>query len=438
MKIELPQVGESVTEGVIGKWLKTVGDQVEKFDPLVEIVTDKVAMELPSPVSGILREIMASEGETVLMGSVIADIDSDENQTPPPATKLSQSVGHADPSKDQIGTTGVLLKGVAPVGPTGSGRSQPVVENRPTTKNGRYSPAVLRLAEANEVDLSLITGSGRNERITRKDVQAFIDSRSGLSQQPTGQSVSKIQDSERRLNNRTSEFAEEQRISLSPVRKIIAANMVKSATLIPQAWSLVEVDVSNMVARRQSTRDNFRQREGVNITYLPFVIKAVAESLKENPLLNSSWGEDCIIMKRRINVGIAVAARDGLVVPVIHDADNFSIAGLALKIEDISNRARNGNLTVEDVHSGTFTVNNTGVLGSLASQPLVNYPQAAIMTTEAIVRRPVVVGDGISIRSMMNICLTFDHRIMDGQQASRFNMDVKSKLESLNENSPIY
>ena len=193
-----------------------------------------------------------------------------------------------------------------------------------------------------------------------------------------------------------------------------------------------------MVARRQSTRDNFRQREGVNITYLPFVIKAVAESLKENPLLNSSWGEDCIIMKRRINVGIAVAARDGLVVPVIHDADNFSIAGLALKIEDISNRARNGNLTVEDVHSGTFTVNNTGVLGSLASQPLVNYPQAAIMTTEAIVRRPVVVGDGISIRSMMNICLTFDHRIMDGQQASRFNMDVKSKLESLNENSPIY
>jgi len=163
MKIELPQVGESVTEGVIGKWLKTVGDQVEKFDPLVEIVTDKVAMELPSPVSGILREIMASEGETVLMGSVIADIDSDENQTPPPATKLSQSVGHADPSKDQIGTTGVLLKGVAPVGPTGSGRSQPAVENKPTTKNGRYSPAVLRLAEANEVDLSLITGSGRND-----------------------------------------------------------------------------------------------------------------------------------------------------------------------------------------------------------------------------------------------------------------------------------
>ena len=178
--------------------------------------------------------------------------------------------------------------------------------------------------------------------------------------------------------------------------------------------------------------------ESGHVQVLPFVIKAVAESLKGNPLLNSSWGEDCIIMKRRINIGIAVAAKDGLVVPVIHNADTLSIAGLALKLEDISSRARDGNLTMEEVQGGTFTVNNTGVLGSMASQPLVNYPQAAVMTTEAIVRRPIVVGDGISIRSIMNICLSFDHRIMDGQEASGFNMDVKNKLESLNENTSIY
>ena len=219
---------------------------------------------------------------------------------------------------------------------------------------------------------------------------------------------------------------------------MIASNMVKSANLIPQAWSLVEVDVSGMVSRRQSIRKEFKQREGINITYLPFVIKAVAESLKENPLLNSSWGEDSIIMKRRINIGIAIATKTGLVVPVIHDADTLSIAGLARSVEDISTRSREGTLTVDDVRGGTFTVNNTGVLGSVASQPLVNYPQAAIMTTEAIVKRPVIVADAIAIRSMMNICLSFDHRIMDGQEVGEFNIAVKRRLEVVDSNTPVY
>ena len=214
--------------------------------------------------------------------------------------------------------------------------------------------------------------------------------------------------------------------------------MTKSATLIPQAWSLVEVDVNSLVELRNKVKEDFQKREKVNLTYLPFVLKAVSESLKEIPLLNSSWDEDSIILKRQINLGIAVAAPDGLIVPVIENADTLSISGLAHKLDDLTTRAREGKLTVSDVQSGTFTVNNTGALGSIASQPLVNYPQAGIITTEAIVKRPVVVNDAIAIRSIMNICLSFDHRIVDGEQASGFNKSVKDRLESINLNTQIF
>ena len=219
---------------------------------------------------------------------------------------------------------------------------------------------------------------------------------------------------------------------------MIARNMVRSASEIPQAWTLVEADVSGLAARRRAARDEFRQREGVNITYLPFIMKAVAESLKENPLLNSSWDDDAIIYKRRINIGIAAAAPDGLVVPVVHDADTLSVAGLARKIADLTERARGGGLTLDDVQGGTFTLNNTGALGSVLSQPLVNYPQAAILTTEAIVKRPVVVGDGIAIRSMMNLCMSFDHRIMDGAEASAFINAVKRRIEAIGPDTGLY
>ena len=254
--------------------------------------------------------------------------------------------------------------------------------------------------------------------MTLKDVRSFVeqDEQAVASPEPSSEAPPPV--------------ADEERVPLSPVRRMIAANMVKSASEIPQAWTLVEADVTGLVARRQAVRADFQQREGINITYLPFVMKAVAESLKENPLLNSSWDGDAIIYKRRINIGIAAAAPDGLVVPVVHDADTLSIAGLAKKIDDLVGRARRGKLDLEDVQGGTFTLNNTGALGSVLSQPLVNYPQAAILTTEAIVKRPAIVGDGIAIRSMMNLCMSFDHRIMDGAEASAFINAVKQRLES--------
>ena len=431
MIIELPQVGESISEGVIGKWLKNVGDSVEKFDPLVEIITDKVAMELPSPISGILKEIIVAEGQTVPIGAEIANIESEHDNdvsAPPELSIESQYAG------TQIGTTGELLKNTAPVGPTGSGGpiatddkvEKPSESSEKLTRTNNFiSPVVARVAEKNNVDLSKVVGTGKNGRITKKDVQSYIGN--------TNNEPKEIPDksNEDPLNGQS-------RQNISPIRKIIATNMVKSATLIPQAWTLTEVDVTGIVNLRQSIKENFLQQEGINITYLPFVLKAVAQSLKTNPLLNSSWQEDHIIINRKINIGIAASTDDGLVVPVIHDSDTLSITGLAQKVDELTKKSREGNLAIEDVSGGTFTLNNTGVLGSIASQPLVNYPQAAIMTTEAITKRPMVVNDGIAIRSMMNICLSFDHRIMDGKEAGAFNSDVKQILESINTGTQIY
>ena len=431
MIIELPQVGESISEGVIGKWLKNVGDSVEKFDPLVEIITDKVAMELPSPISGILKEIIVAEGQTVPIGAEIANIESEHDNdvsAPPELSIESQSAG------TQIGTTGELLKNTAPVGPTGSGGpiatddkvEKPSESSEKLTRTNNFiSPVVARVAEKNNVDLSKVVGTGKNGRITKKDVQSYIGNTNNEPKEILDKS------NEDPLNGQS-------RQNISPIRKIIATNMVKSATLIPQAWTLTEVDVTGIVNLRQSIKEKFLQQEGINITYLPFVLKAVAQSLKTNPLLNSSWQEDHIIINRKINIGIAASTDDGLVVPVIHDSDTLSITGLAQKVDELTKKSREGNLAIEDVSGGTFTLNNTGVLGSIASQPLVNYPQAAIMTTEAITKRPMVVNDGIAIRSMMNICLSFDHRIMDGKEAGAFNSDVKQILGSINTGTQIY
>ncbi len=257
-------------------------------------------------------------------------------------------------------------------------------------------------------------------RVTRKDVQGYIDSAG-----------------ERTAEPEPTVGADEERVPLTPVRRMIADNMVKSSTQIPQAWSIVEVDVTGLVRCRESLKDGFQQREGINLTYLPFVLTVLAESLKEHPLLNSSWDGDAIIVKRRINIGIAAAAPDGLVVPVIHDTDSLSITGLARAVHDLTTRARQGKLALSDVQGGTFTLNNTGPLGSVMSRPLVNYPQAAILATEAIVRRPVVVNDAVAIRSMMNVCLTFDHRVMDGAEAGAFTRAVKQRLEAIGPETEI-
>ncbi len=452
--VELPHVGESVVEGTIGKWLKQPGDKLERFEPMVEVITDKVTMEVPSPVNGSLLQILAQEGETLPMGAPIAEvesIDAVESERPVVATPAaSASTEQAAP----VGTIGYLVKDVRPVGPTGGdGASEmaplapdaaPQTTPRPTPMpaavasshapggTARLSPAVRRLALEHNLDLSQVTGTGLGGRITREDVLRYAESKDARSAAVPAAAQAPI------TPTPTSSEADEQHVPLTPVRRMIAEAMVRSVTQIPHAWSTVEVDVTNLVALRNQIRTDFEQREGIDLTYLPFAVKAVVASLKEHPTLNAAWGGDKIILKRRINLGIAVAAPQGLIVPVIHDADRLSVAGLASVMSDLVQRARQNKLTVSDVEGGTFTLNNTGALGSTTSYPIINYPQAAILTTEAIQKRPVVRDDAIAIRSMMNICMSFDHRINDGAESGAFLRAVKSRLEAIGPGTSIY
>ena len=424
--VELPHVGESVVEGTIGKWLKQPGDKVERYEPLVEVVTDKVTMEVPSPVSGSLSKILAEEGETVPMGAPLAEIETSESARPNIQESLPQ---------DTISTTGFLISDGKPVGPTGGGGSDDEAAATTGAEGPpRVSPAVRRLAQENNVDISRLLGTGVNGRITRQDVLehiALIEGNDSLNSHISSTN------SPVNLNNDGRDNAPDEHKQLTPVRKQIAEAMVRSVNQIPHAWSIVEVDVSGLVTRRSALRAEFDKQNGVGLTYLPFFMKVVAESLRENPTLNASWAGDKIIIKRRINLGIAVAGPIGLVVPVVHDADRLSISGLALALNDLIQRTKQNKLRIEDVQDGTFTLNNTGALGSIASQPIINYPQAAILTTEVIQKRPVVINDGIAVRSMVNLCMSFDHRINDGAEASAFLRSVKDRLERIGSDTGI-
>ncbi|MCH7606885.1 MAG: 2-oxo acid dehydrogenase subunit E2, partial [Chloroflexi bacterium] len=358
--IELPHVGESVVEGTIGKWLKQPGDTVERYEPLVEVITDKVTMEVPSPVSGSLLRVLAEEGETIPMGAPIAEIETDEAlpATPPPPTpelvtlpaepQSAQPQSAQPQSNDRASTIGYLVKDARPVGPTGGGpppeESSEPAEAAPEAV--RLSPAVRRLVQEHGIDVAQLQGTGMGGRITRGDVLKFIES-GPVPAAPVAAPVPAAGPASER---------EDEHIPLTPVRRMIAEAMVRSVTEIPHAWSTVEVDVTGLVALRAQVRSDFELREGVDLTYLPFVVKAVVESLKEHPTLNATWGGDKIILKKRINLGIAVAAPEGLMVPVIHDADRMSIAGLARAVRDLAQRARQRKLTLADVQGGTFTL----------------------------------------------------------------------------------
>jgi 2-oxoisovalerate dehydrogenase E2 component (dihydrolipoyl transacylase) len=461
--IDLPQVGETTTEGTIQKWLKKPGDKVAKYDPLVEVETDKVTMEFPSPMNGTLGAILVEEGSTVQMGAPICEMETEEvfptSQAPgslspaqqPLAVPLNEQSFRPSPSivGGLIEQKGELF-GLFGMGPAGgvatSTQEEPPVQNAEAStlpsadtatpsprvnRNVRLSPVVQKLAAEHDVsfeELSRLNGSGLSGRVTKIDLLKYIERRSTV---PASQIVESPQPEAKEL--RTNET----RVPLSNIRRRIAENMTR-ALEIPVAWSLTEVDVTGMVKLRQQVKEEFKRQEGIDLTYLPFAVQAVVQAIKENPLLNSRWGNDHIALLHRINIGIAVAAAKGLVVPVIHNADQYSIAGLARAISEIVQRAREDKLRLEDIQGGTFTFNNTGALGTVASQPIINHPQVAILTTEAIVRRPVVIGEGIFIRSMMNVCLSFDHRVMDGNDAVSFLQDVKRRLEAIDDRTIIY
>ena len=440
IEVRLPQVGESVTEAVIGKWLKKPGDHVARFDQIVEVVTDKVSMEFPSPQAGTITRIVQVEGATVPMGAVIAEMEPDEAER---IDRVGRIVADAN-----VGPTGGVFadaSGATPGGgPVAAARASAAQTPRstssgppgaPATTGGgapRLSPVVVNLANQHGIDLSKLSGTGAGGRITKQDVMAAVAARetNGGVGHP-GQAVQS--DDTPAASTRTIDG--DRIVDPSPVRKIIAARMVRSATEIPHAWTAIEVDVSGMVACRAALRDEFRQRHRADLSYVAFSVHATAAALKANPMVNSTWENGRIRVRGKVNIGVAVAAPQGLVVPVLHDADRLTIAGIALALEPLVERARTDRLTTGDVRDGTFTLNNTGALGSVLGKAIINYPQAAILNTEAIVKRPVVVtgagGDEIVVRPIMNLTLSFDHRVLDGADASRFILDVRRRIEEI-------
>jgi 2-oxoisovalerate dehydrogenase E2 component (dihydrolipoyl transacylase) len=408
--VTMPQLGESITEGTIARWLKKVGDPVKKYESLVEVITDKVNAEVPAPVAGVLKEIRVQEGTTVTVGTEICVIEESV-----PATVSSAAPKPSAPSREE----------------------QPAHTATPPTRNGgeeahgRLSPAVRTLADEQGIgddELAKIQGTGIGGRISKRDLQDYIERRgAGAGKAPAVQAPT------------AALRAGDEVIPLSPIRRSIATHMVKSKQTTPHAWTVAEVDMTNVVRFRRSVKESFKQREGVDLTYLPIVIKGVVEQLKDNPRLNASWGEDKIVVHHDFNIGIAVSIDDGLVVPVIHRADKLSIAALAKATDDLARRARAQKLTLPDVQGGTFTVNNPGTFGNILSYAIINSPEAAILSMEAIVKRPVVLdGDAIAVRSMMNLCLSFDHRVMDGANAARFLQGLRRWLEGVSDQLPLY
>lgn len=404
----MPQLGESVTEGTINHWFVKEGEAVNKYDPIAEVLTDKVTAEIPSLFSGKITKIIATVGEAIPVGELICYIEVENEH-------VAENESKSTPNKEYE------LK------------EKPQTKSVKQINKHRFSPAVLKLAQEHDIELSNVQGTGNGGRITRKDVLAYIE-RTKQQKLASNSDVSDavIPQEEKKIEKQATDIE----IPLSGIRKAIASNTVRSVQEIPHGWMMVEADVTNLVAYRDKIKTDFKQQEGFNLTYFSFFIKAVVEALKEFPELNSMWAEDKIIQKKDINISIAVASGDVLFTPVIKNADEKSIKGIAKEVYELAQKARSGTLTREDVEGGTFTVNNTGVFGSVQSMGIINYPQAAILQVESIVKRPVVAENGMmGPRDMVNLCLSLDHRVLDGLVSGLFLKAVKEKVESMNENN---
>ena len=414
-ELKMPKLGESVTEGTIGKWLKQPGDKVEKYDLLVEVQTDKVNTEIPSPVAGTLKDVKVKEGDTVPIGTLLATFETADVAEPgadrPPAAPTPQAPPAARSAPAQ-------------------GSSSAAVATAPSSNGDiRATPVVRKLATEHGVDLERVQGTGLNARVTRQDVEQFIAQLQSQPQarQQAPRAAAAVQP------EMPPALAADEVTPLTQMRKAIANAMVTSKTTIPHAAAMMEIDWTNVAKFRESVRESFKSREGYELTYLPFAIKAVTIALRRHPFVNAKWTDQGILKVRAISLGIAISLGDeGLVVPVIKNADDLSITGIARAVRDLATRARGKKLTMQDFEGGTFTVNNGGTLGTYLSYPIVNPGQAAIMTTESIGKRVVALDDDtIGIRTMGNVVLSFDHRIMDGATAAAFLKDVKAWIQGV-------
>jgi 2-oxoisovalerate dehydrogenase E2 component (dihydrolipoyl transacylase) len=454
MTITMPQLGETVTEGTVAQWLKQVGDSVEKYEAFVEVSTDKVNAEVPAPVSGIIRELIVKEGETVPTGAPIAIIDEVALDARTPTEQIAalhsdrivQRAEAVHQGSDEPVPGGNLGIAGAPAF-TSNGTSSNGKPHGGAPANGlRVSPAVRRLAREHAVDYGAVHGTGANGRVTANDILAAAkagpsaaaaalinaDQAEYLASAaaPPAPTPAAAPPSGGRPTYATA--APGDVIPLTQARKIIAQRMVESKHTAPHAWTMVEVDVTNVWKWRARERDGFEQTYGVKLTLLPFFIRAVVEALAGYPLMNASYTEAGIVVHKAANIGLAVAAGGSLIVPVVRNADQLSITGIALAAGALIEKARRNKLGADDLSGGTFTVNNTGANGSVLSAPILVPGQTGIVTMEAVVKRPVVRDDdAIAVRSMMNVCMSLDHRTVDGAIASGFLADLKRRLEAM-------
>ncbi|MGH7410287.1 MAG: dihydrolipoamide acetyltransferase family protein [Candidatus Methylomirabilis sp.] len=396
MKIEvvMPQMGESVAEGTVVTWLKKAGEAVAKDEPLVAISTDKVDIEIPSPGAGILSTILVHEGQSVPIGAVLGYLGE---------AVAIEAVRPSSPTAENTASRAKDAAGASPAIPR---------------QEAWYSPSVLHLAKEHGVELAQVRGTGSGGRVTRKDVLDYSGQRSTapvppphMSPQPSGPP------------------AEDQLLPISHLRKAIAENMVRSKQTAPHVTQIHEVDVTTIARYREANKEAFSQRNGVHLTFLPFVVKAAVDALKAHPLLNASYADEGIVVKKALNIGIAVSLEDGLIVPVLREADTKSFVALAKEAADLATRAREKRLSPEEVQRGTFTVNNLGAFGALIGTPILVQPQVGILGFGRVVKRPVVIDDTIAIRSMAYLCLSYDHRLIDGAYAGAFLNRVQADLE---------
>jgi 2-oxoisovalerate dehydrogenase E2 component (dihydrolipoyl transacylase) len=453
----MPQLGESVAEGTIGRWLKKVGDPVEKYEPLVEVITDKVNAEVPSPFAGTLTAILAEEGATVPNEAPIAEIEPAEGaEGATPETPAAEAAAAPTPAAVELAAP-QAPGGVAPVAPAPATPAAPApAAPLPAVgdADARMTPAVRRLLREHGLAPEQVRGTGGGGRITREDVLAVVEAlRTGAAPAAPAPAAPIPAPAPLPALGRAApaapvgprvafpEGADEVVVPLTQMRKGIAAQMTR-ALQVPHAYVHVEVDVTSLVRLRESLKRDYQAREGISLSFVPFVVKAAVEALKKNPTFNATWTEQGLVAKRRINMGVAVAVDDGLIVPVVRDVDQLSINGVNRAIADVAARARAGRLRVDDFGGGTFTIDNTGWFGSNLTMPIINVPEVAILTMEAITKRPVVVettqGDVIAIRPVMNMVIGIDHRANDGAQAGYFLRDVKAWLEGVGPDTAIY
>jgi 2-oxoglutarate dehydrogenase E2 component (dihydrolipoamide succinyltransferase) len=409
-QVIMPQLGESVVEGTITKWLKTSGDKVKEHEPLLEINTDKVDTEIPSPITGTLLEILVEEGTTVNAGELLAWIGEEGEEPlesqPAPAESVETSAEEAAPVESVEASAATA----PPKAPT-PGRDRDL---------GFISPVVAKIANEHNIDLYQVKGTGREGRITKKDIMAYIES-GARPKAPEPGPVSTVQPPPVQIPKPEPGTVTPH----TPVRRAIAEHMVRSKHTSPHVTTVMEADLSRVVAHRQAHKDAFAS-DGVKLTFTPYFVTAAVAALKAFPIVNSSWSEDGVILHRQINIGMATSmGEEGLIVPVIKKADELSLLGLSQVVNDLANRARERGLQPDEVQGGTFTITNHGVSGSLFATPIINQPQCAILGVGAIQKRVVVLsnenlGDTIGIRPMAYLTLTIDHRILDGAIADNF------------------